>query len=847
MSHRAYLYNLNTPSIAEDSDTMMMEWGYEMPLMLQPLLIEGGFISGNNYNNHVEFNDAGLFYNAKPGIENLKRFYHFLESQPGLIENIDKFEETRDKLFSYLDRLEGAYFHLDMWDVLNMDEAPHEEQAADWLATIAHNNQVITRAMDSGDASLLNYKELMDVSPAFISFSDLLNYEDYAYGWTCIYQDYEEEEEFELFEENELWGLKDKDGKILLSPVYDEFYKFGPQNLAVVSKSGKFGYLDTTGKLVIPLTWDDAFDFEYSGFAVVALQGKTGLINAAGKLVTALIYDDLKVLDDGNYYNAKLAEYWGIINPSGEILVEFKQENEAQAAYGFYHIEVSGQKNQKIFNEFFKYLGEFPIEAIENLENGLLLVKAHKGVSVNSIYKKDGSLMDSGFEKISRQTYFPDLLVIRKDKKNGAISRKTEDYVLPCQFDAIIDIGISLFGERTDMALVHQGQQKGIFDGDPKQLSWLIPLDNYQQIMWIEGPLFALQRNKKWAIANPLSKDFSEFEFDLVVRKPIEDGCAYAFKADQVFTVTENSIKPTDKAIALEHAGEDYAYYFEFESRKRLLSYGKGKEIDDQQASDELSDTYTLFEQGEQAYSDEDYDKAIYYYTIAAEKGHKPSMNNLAHIYYSIDGFKNDDKAFIWFNKGAVKGNENSMNGLGMCYKYGVGCQEDLEKALYWLNKAAGAQLALANNNLADIYSNEELPYYDMEKAFEHYQKAEALAEPKYNWLGYFYDLKAEYEKALEYYRLAADEGNEISAYNYGILISKGLGAAKNNEMAVRYFTLSLTLGYPTAHIELARIYRNEKGFQDEKKVEEHINAAKAAGLEIPEELLKKNKGWFGF
>nr|WP_294873542.1 hypothetical protein [uncultured Pedobacter sp.] len=34
MSHRSYLYNINTPSIAESADKMMMEWGYEMPLML---------------------------------------------------------------------------------------------------------------------------------------------------------------------------------------------------------------------------------------------------------------------------------------------------------------------------------------------------------------------------------------------------------------------------------------------------------------------------------------------------------------------------------------------------------------------------------------------------------------------------------------------------------------------------------------------------------------------------------------------------------------------------------------------------------------------------------------------
>ncbi|MBC8986998.1 SEL1-like repeat protein [Pedobacter sp. N36a] len=848
MSHRAYLYNLDTPSIAENSDIMMMEWKYEMPLMLQPLLIEGGFIAGNSYNNHVEFNNSGLFYDAQPGIENLKRFYNFLEAQPKLIENLEKFKEARDKLFNYLDQLDGAYFHLDMWDIFNMDDITHEEQAAEWLASITYNNRVITAAMDANDISLLNYKNLKDVSPAFTTFSKLLNYEDYEYGWICIYQEYEEEEEFQLFEENQLWGFKNKEGEVILSPQFDEFYTFSHHDLAVVSKKGKYGYLNTSGKIVIPLIWDDAFDFEYSEVAVVALQGKMGLINTKGEQVTAIIYDDLKSLNDGTCYNATDG-LWGVITADGKVVIPLAYENEIEEGYGYYHVKIPGQKNEKIFNELFNYLGEYPVSALENIQGGLLLVKPHKGVNFSSIFKKDGSLLVTEFDKLSMETNFPDLLVIRKEKKHAAISRKTEDFILPFEYDSILDIGITLDGDYnyTDQALVQQGNQKGIFNGNPEQLSWLIPLDNYQQIIWLNGPIFALKKNKTWAIANPESQDFSEFIFDLIIRKPGDNGFAYAFKDDQVYTVTENSISPTDQEEALEHASYDYVYAFEYDSRKRLLSYGKGQKMTDQQIDDELSDSYLLFEKGEQAYEDEDYGIAIYYYTIASEKGHSYSMNNLAHIYYSIQGFKNNDKAYFWYQKNALTPNEDAMNGLGMCYKYGIGCDVDIEKAIYWLNKAADAQSALANNNLGDIYSDEELLPYDLEKALIYYQQAEKHGEPRYNWLGYLHDLKAEYEKALEYYKLGAEEENEISAFNFAILNSKGLGTPKNNELAIKYFELSAVLGYPNAHMELARIYRNEKGFQDEKKVEIHLKEARAADLEIPEELLEKKKGWFGF
>jgi TPR repeat protein len=847
MSHRTYLYNINTPSIAENTDKMMMEWGYEMPLVLQPLLVEGGFISGNNYNNHVESNDSGLYFDSEPGIENLKRFYKFLEDQPGLITDIEKFKDARDKLFNYLDKLTGRYFHLDIWDVLNMEDTPHAEQARLWLANITHNNQIIREAMDAGDVSRLNYKDLNDVSPGFTSFPELLNYEGYDYGWSCIWVPVEEDLPDEIFEENKLWGLKDKDGRVLLNAQFDEFYSFGPQGLAVVSKNGKYGYVDTTGRIRIPVIWEDAFDFEHSGVAVATLHKKSGLINTKGNQITEFIYDEIETIGNGSCFNAKKETFWGVIDASGRTVIDFEHAEVIDAGYGFYYTKIGGQINQKIYNEFFKFLGEFPIDSIENLDNGLLLIKPHKGLNSSLLYKRDGSLLDSGFEKISRQTNFNDLLVIRKDKKHGAISRKNECYVLPCQYDAILDIRARINDEISDIALVHQAGKKGIYSGKPDKPSWLIPLDDYQQILWLHETFFTLQKKQMWSIANTANNEFSDFEFDLVVQKPNQDGFAYAFKADQVYSVSDTEITPTPKSLALEHAGENYAYYFEYETRRRLLAYGKGLNQNDEQITGELNSAYNLCILAIEAYNAKDYEKSIYYDTIASEKGHALSMNNLAHIYYNIEGFVDDDKAFYWYHKSALAGNEYAMNGLGMCYKYGMGTMVDIEKALFWLDKAAEAKLAIAFNNLGDLYSEDLLLPSDNDKALQCYQLAADLGEPRNNWLGYLYDLKGDYEKALKYYQLGADEGIDVSAYNLGIFHLNGLGTSKNVTKAIESFKLSLDRGYQQAHIDLALIYLNETGFKDKHKAQQHADAAKAAGLEIPKDLVAKKKGWFGF
>eukprot|EP01133_Synstelium_polycarpum_P017778 gene17778-21208_t len=847
MSHRAYLYNINTPSIAGDADKMMMEWGYEMPLMLQPLLIDGGFISGNNYNNHVEFNNSGLYYDSKPGIENLKRFYQFLEDQPGLITDGEKFKAARNKLFDYLDKLTGDYFHLDVWDILNMDETPHEEQASLWRANIAHNNLVINKAIDAGDIHLLNYKDFKDVNPGFTSFHDLLNYEGYNYGWSCIWESVEQDVSYEIFEENKLWGLKDKGGRVLLAAQFDEFFSFGPQDLAVVSKNGKYGYVDTAGRIAIPLVWDDAFDFEYSGVAVVTQQKKLGLINTKGNQVTPLIYDELETLGSGNCFNAKKESLWGVIDASGQVVIAFEHVDEMNAGYGFYYTNVSGQKNQKIYNEFFKYLGEFPIDSVENLDNGLLWIKSLEGAHSSFLYKKDGTILDSGFEKINRQTNFNDLLVIRKDKKHGAISRKNECYVLPCEYDAILDIRATINDEISDIALVHQARKKGIYDGNPDKPFWLIPLGDYQQILWLHETVFTLQKNKMWCITNAANNSTSDFEYDFVVQKPNEDGFAYAFNADQVYSVSSTGVSPTSKSVALKHAGEDYAYYFDYQSRKRLLAYGKGLSRNDKQVTDELSPVYDLCMQAIEAYDAKDYANSIYYDTIASEKGYALSMSNLAHVYYNIEGFMDDDKAFYWYHKSALAGNENAMNGLAMCYKHGVGTPVDLEKVLFWLNKAADAQLAIANNNLGDLYSEDLLLPPDNDKALKYYQAASDLGEPKNNWLGYLYDLQGDYKMALKYYQLGSDEGIDVSAYNLGIFYLNGLGTSKNVIKAIESFKLSLDRGYQQAHIDLALIYGNEAGFKDRKKLQQHLDAAKSAGLEIPDGLLDKKKRWFDF
>ncbi|MDE7347337.1 MAG: SEL1-like repeat protein [Muribaculaceae bacterium] len=76
-------------------------------------------------------------------------------------------------------------------------------------------------------------------------------------------------------------------------------------------------------------------------------------------------------------------------------------------------------------------------------------------------------------------------------------------------------------------------------------------------------------------------------------------------------------------------------------------------------------------------------DKAMEWYTKAAEAGDEVAMDNLGIIYYyGNDGVqKNYDKAFYWFSKAAKTGLLRAKYKVGECYEYGRGVEKNKAKA----------------------------------------------------------------------------------------------------------------------------------------------------------------------
>lgn len=336
--------------------------------------------------------------------------------------------------------------------------------------------------------------------------------------------------------------------------------------------------------------------------------------------------------------------------------------------------------------------------------------------------------------------------------------------------------------------------------------------------------LAIVQRDGLYGLIDHSGRVVADAIFDMVVRKAPPQGFAWGFKDKEVYLVDQYGISRANKELVQQDV--DSAGYNEV-VRDRLLAYVSAPE------EGPVTDAYTpveeLYNIGVDAYNRQDYAAAVYHYTLAAEKGYAYAMNNLAHVYYMIDGYTDDDKAFYWYQQGAAAGNTNAVNGLSLCYQYGIGTAPDMDKAIDLLLQAAGDGLAVAHNNLGFLLNET-----DAERALYHYQQAEQLGEPDYGWLGYLHEEKGEYDKAWQYYQ---QDTSEIGAFNQGNLLRRGLGTTKDISAAVRCFKIAIEGGYDRGHVELARIYLTEEGFTDKELARQHMEAAERAGVELPGDL----------
>lgn len=99
------------------------------------------------------------------------------------------------------------------------------------------------------------------------------------------------------FQRGGKWGFKNKQGKEIIPPIYDEVFSF-KEDIACVERKQMFGFINRANELIIPYKYECASSFS-EGLACVCLNDKCGYINAKDEIVIPFIYDAGTAFSDG--------------------------------------------------------------------------------------------------------------------------------------------------------------------------------------------------------------------------------------------------------------------------------------------------------------------------------------------------------------------------------------------------------------------------------------------------------------------------------------------------------------------------------------------------------------------
>ena len=122
-----------------------------------------------------------------------------------------------------------------------------------------------------------------------------------------------EDQHWTIFEDDGKYGLKDKDGVVMIPADYDEINRSGYKGRGWHLRIGeKWGYVDATGNIVIPIEYDYV-DLDLHEMIRIKRGETWSLLDSQGQTVLPFEYESIYV-DAPNVYRVKKDGVYGIID-----------------------------------------------------------------------------------------------------------------------------------------------------------------------------------------------------------------------------------------------------------------------------------------------------------------------------------------------------------------------------------------------------------------------------------------------------------------------------------------------------------------------------------------------------
>ena len=229
-----------------------------------------------------------------------------------------------------------------------------------------------------------------------------------------------------------------------------------------------------------------------------------------------------------------------------------------------------------------------------------------------------------------------------------------------------------------------------------------------------------------------------------------------------------------------------------------------------------------------------DIEQAIKVFTPSAEQGNAMSLGHLSELYLEQDKI---EKAKPLMLKAAEKNNSKAQLNLSFI-------DDDTEKSLYWLNRAAENNEISAIMNLAYYYHDK-----DIKKAASYYQKAADLDDDQaVVELSYLYEngegVEKNDEKAVELLDKAVGLENFEAMNKLSIRYLEGRGVERNYEIAEGLFNNIIVLDESLSEKEKASYnvyYQLAERYEEFAKDDNAALKAYKQGYEIEKKETKRD------
>ena len=188
---------------------------------------------------------------------------------------------------------------------------------------------------------------------------------------------------------------------------------------------------------------------------------------------------------------------------------------------------------------------------------------------------------------------------------------------------------------------------------------------------------------------------------------------------------------------------------------------------------------------------------------------------------YGLGTEQDYEKAFEWFERSAKQKNKFAQFSLANLYYYGSGVEKDLSQAFLWYQRSSSQGQPYAAYSIAQMYRYGEYVTKDNDTAQRYYKQAlsgflkiesDDMADDNLFYkLGQMFNLglgtDSDVTKAIEYFRRSAEMNNKNGLFEYGKALLTGEHIPQNADSAVKLLEKAVKLKNRNAKRFLALEY----------------------------------------